>query len=178
MSADGAPKEWDFTLVPFAEVVRRLLDTVRAGSIIEVGADRGDFTAELLDWAAQSRAGVTAIDPEPAAELLELAEAHPELKLVRGPSPEALGEEPLADAIILDGDHNYYTLSRELRLIDERSERVGLPLLLIHDVGWPHARRDTYYSPERVPEEERQPLARDAMVAPGEPGTVSTGVGF
>lgn len=178
MSAGGAPKEWDFTLLPFAEVIRRLLDVVGARSVTEVGADRGDFTAELLDWAAESGAGVTAIDPDPAAELRQLAEAHPELDLIRRTSPEALGEGPLADAIILDGDHNYYTLSRELRLIDERAGTAGLPLLLLHDVGWPHARRDTYYSPDRVPERDRQPLARDAMVSPGKPGTVSIGVAF
>ena len=32
---------------------------------------------------------------------------------------------------------------------------------MFHDVGWPHARRDTYYAPERIPEEHRQPLAHD-----------------
>jgi Methyltransferase domain len=178
MSAGGAPIEWDFTLLPFARIVLRLLDAVGAKSVVEVGADRGDFTAELLRWAEGSGAKITAIDPEPAAELAELDSRHPELNLIREPNPEALRDAPLADAIILDGDHNYWTLSEELRLIDERSTGSRLPLLLLHDLGWPHSRRDTYYDPERVPEEHRQPIARDAMVAPGEPGTVAAGVGF
>jgi Methyltransferase domain len=177
MSEGGAPIEWDFTLLPFARIVLGLLDAVGAKSVIEVGADRGDFTAELLRWAKGSGAKITAIDPEPATELAELESRHGELNLVREPSPEALRDVPLADAIILDGDHNYWTLSGELRLIAERSGE-GLPLLLLHDLGWPHSRRDTYYDPERVPEEHRQPMARDAMVAPGEPGTVAAGVGF
>ncbi len=81
--------------------------------------------------------------------------------------------------MILDGDHNYHTLSGELAAIAERAEGSGLPLLLVHDIGWPHARRDTYYAPEDIPAEGRQPLApEDAMVAPGEPGTASAGIAF
>ena len=119
-----------------------------------------------------------AIDPEPAPELVELAERRPELELIRGTSPEALSEALPAGAIILDGDHNYWTLSGELRAIAERSDGGELPLLILHDIGWPHSRRDTYYAPERVPEEHRQPLAQDALLTPGNPGTASEGVRF
>ena len=72
--------------------------------------------------------------------------------------------------MIIDGDHNYYTVSEELRMIAERAEgSATCRLLIFHDVGWPHARRDTYYAPERIPEQHRQPLAQDAELAPGEP---------
>jgi Methyltransferase domain len=177
MSA-GAPTEWDFTLLPFAGLARDLLDAAGANTVVEVGADRGDFTRELLDWAEGTGAAVTAIDPEPAPELIELTESRPELALVRATSPEALEGEPPADVYFLDGDHNHHTLSRELRAIAERSAGSGLPLLLLHDVGWPHARRDTYYAPERIPEGHRQPLARDALVAPGNPGLATSGIRF
>jgi hypothetical protein len=80
--------------------------------------------------------------------------------------------------VIIDGDHNYYTLSEELRLIDESADGVGLPLLLFHDVCWPHARRDTYYQPDRIPEAHRQPLAHDVALAPHEPGTTSAGLHY
>ena len=62
-----------------------------------------------------------AVDPEPQPDLRELAAAHPELELVEATSHEALARAPDADAIIIDGDHNYYTLSEELRLIGERA---------------------------------------------------------
>jgi hypothetical protein len=183
MSAGGAPIEWDFTLVPFAPLIVRLLDAVAPEVVIEVGADQGDFTRELLRWASGRRVEVIAVDPEPGPGLIELAEQQrldqgTTLRLVREPSPAALRGLPSPGAIVLDGDHNYYTLSEELRLIKERSLESGLPLLLVHDVGWPHARRDTYYSPERVPEGDRQPLAEDVRVAPGVPGAVNTGVIF
>ena len=57
----------------------------------------------------------------------------------------------LADVVVIDGDHNYYTVSEELRLIGERAPGADLPLLLFHDVCWPHARRDDYFAPERDP---------------------------
>jgi Methyltransferase domain len=177
--ADGsAPQDWDFTLLPFAGLILRLLDVVAPSAVIEVGADKGDFTAELLDWATGPGTRVVAIDPAPAPELVELAERRSELELIRGPSPEALREALPAGAIILDGDHNYWTLSGELRAIAERSDGGELPLLIFHDIGWPHSRRDTYYAPERVPEEHRQPLVQDALLTPGNPGTATEGVRF
>jgi hypothetical protein len=177
MADGGAPQDWDFTLLPFASLILRLLDAVAPEAVLEVGADKGDFTAELLDWSSQRDARVTAVDPEPAPELLALADRRPELSLIRRPSPEALEEALPAGAIILDGDHNHWTLSRELRAIGGHAGET-LPLLLLHDIGWPHARRDTYYAPDRVPEEHRQPLAQDALVTPGNPATAAEGVRF
>ena len=98
-------------------MIERLLEAVQPASVIEVGADRGDFTELLLDWARGSGARVVAVDPDPPPELLELAERHPELTLVRRPSTEALAELDPPDAVILDGDHNYHTVSEELKLI-------------------------------------------------------------
>jgi hypothetical protein len=178
MAPGGTPEHWDFTLLPFASIITRLLDAVAPQSVVEVGADQGDFTEELLEWAGPHGAVVTAVDPEPAPQLIELADAHSELRLVRKASLEALVELPLAQAIILDGDHNYYTLHSELRLIAEKSAESELPLLLLHDLGWPHARRDTYYAPDRIPDADRQPVVHDAMLAPGEAGMAAIGIPF
>ena len=46
---------------------------------------------------------------------------------------------------------------------------------MFHDVAWPHARRDTYYVPERIPEEHRQPLAHEVYLSPTEPGVAEDG---
>jgi hypothetical protein len=133
-------------------------------SVAEVGAFRGELTRQLLE----STAGrVVAVDPEPPEELVALQRTHPELELVRETSLEALGSIPIPDAVILDGDHNYFTMEGELRLIDERAD--PFPLLLAHDVGWPLARRDAYHAPDRIPPEQRQPLTPGVELAP-EPG--------
>ena len=165
------------SLANLSEVVIACLDAIDAGSVIEIGAHRGELTAVLLEWADGAGAGVSAVDPAPAAELEELEREHPELELVRETSHEALRRLPLPDAIVLDGDHNHYTLTGELGLIAERLEGE-LPLLLLHDVCWPHARRDTYYAPDRIPEEHRHPLAQRAALAPGEPGLAPAGLRY
>ena len=61
--------------------------------------------------------------------------------------------------MIIDGDHNYFTVREELRLIGERAPGAELPLLLFHDVGWPHARRDDYHDADAIPAEHRHPVA-------------------
>ena len=60
-----------------------------------------------------------AIDPAPEPALRELAAERADLELVEGPASRRSAELD-AEAIILDGDHNYFTLSEELRLIGER----------------------------------------------------------
>jgi predicted O-methyltransferase YrrM len=139
------------------ELLHPLLDAVRGRSVVEIGAFRGELTSDLLNWAAQAKAHVVAVDPEPAPALEALGQRHPELELIRQTGVEALRQISSPDAVIIDGDHNYYTVSEELRAIDERFGASG-PLLMFHDVGWPLSRRDTYHAPDRVPEEHRQPL--------------------
>jgi methyltransferase family protein len=172
------PAGWGYSLANLGEILFACLDAIPARTVAEVGAYRGELTRELLDWAAGSGARVTAIDPDPPDELLDLERRRPELELLRETSHEALRRISLPDALIIDGDHNYYTLSEELRLIAEGAAGSLLPLLMFHDVGWPHARRDTYSAPDRIPEEHRQPLAHDVALAPWEPGVAEAGLSF
>jgi Methyltransferase domain len=171
------PGGWATSLLHNAELVLGCLNAVDAHSVVEVGAFMGELTRLLLRWAETSGASVVAIDTRPHPDLEALEYAHDNLRLVRSTSHEALAELPIADVIILDGDHNYYTVSEELRIIAERTatQRRQLPLLLLHDVGWPHGRRDDYYVPERIPAEHRQPLAH-AGLYPGELGTYHGGI--
>lgn len=160
------PGRWGASLATHAELLVACLDATQPHSIVEVGAYAGDVTRILLDWARGSKARVTAIDPDPNENLVALAAERSELELIRQPSLDALRGLPSPDLAIIDGDHNYYTVSEELRLIAE----AELPLLIFHDVGWPHARRDNYYSPDLIPEQHRQPLVEAAGLFPGEPG--------
>jgi hypothetical protein len=178
------PGRWGHSLANLAEIMFPLLDAVGARSVVEIGSYEGDLTSELLGWAdgAARREGdairVTAIEPAPREELDELSRRRPELELIRETSHEALRHIALPDAVIIDGDHNYYTVREELRLIDERSAGAGLPLLLFHDVGWPHGRRDAYYVPEQIPDEYRETMVRGAHVFPSEPGLVAGGLPY
>jgi hypothetical protein len=170
------PDEAGYSLGNFFEIWGACFDAAEIRSVIEVGAERGRLTQELLKWAAPSGAKVTAIEPEPISDLIELLDEYPDLEVVEETSLEALPHLPIADAIVLDGDHNYYTLSNELRLIAERSERI--PLLVFHDVCWPLARRDQYAAPDRIPPEHRHAYGEDIKLVPGNPGTTERGLPF
>jgi Methyltransferase domain len=170
------PGRWAASLLNVREPILDCLDASGARSVLEIGAHAGDLTRALIDWAGGSGARVIAIDPNPADDLASLAAERRELELLRQTSHEALAEIEPPDAVIIDGDHNYYTVSEELRLIAERSEGRGLPLLILHDVGWPHGRRDSYYEPERIPDGHRQPLVERGGLMPGEPGLVEGGL--
>jgi hypothetical protein len=163
------PGRWAHSLIHHAEVMLPCLDAAAARSVVEVGAYAGDLTRVLVDWAAKSGASVAAIDPSPQDSLVELAQANDKLELVRETSLEALKHVEIPDAVVIDGDHNYFTVSEELRLIDERAG-AELPLLFFHDVGWPHGRRDDYFAPEQIPEDQRQPLAEGGGLFPGVEG--------
>jgi hypothetical protein len=174
----AGPAHVGYSLANVRELLFGCLEAAGPSSVLEVGAFRGELTRELLEWAAGRETRVAAIDPAPEPQLVELSERHPELELIRKTSQRALREIPPAEAVIIDGDHNYHTVSEELRLIDERAEAGGFPLVMFHDVAWPHARRDAYYDPERIPAEHRQPLAHEAAVAPGEPGIADAGIHY
>jgi hypothetical protein len=160
------PGRWGHSLANLAEILIPCLEAAQVGSIIELGAYAGDLTAVLADWAAGAEARVWAVDPSPQDRLVQLAAERPNVELVRETSIAALPSMPRADAVVIDGDHNYFTVSEELRLIGTRD----LPLVLLHDVGWPHGRRDDYYTPDLIPAEHRQPIAEGGGVFPGEPG--------
>jgi len=172
------PDEAGYSLGNFFEIWASCFDAAGVSSVIEVGAERGRLTQELLRWAQPSGARVIAIEPAPISDLLELVDEYPELELVEETSLDALEHLPIADAVVLDGDHNYYTLSNELRLIAERAPDGRVPLLVFHDVCWPLARRDQYAAPERIPDEHRHPYGEDIKLLPGNRGTAERGLPF
>jgi hypothetical protein len=173
------PERWGVSLAQMTELIRPCLDAAGVRSVAEVGAFAGDLTRVLVHWATGAGAHVMAIDPAPQEGLIELARGHPELELIRETSLEALPRIPLPDAIVIDGDHNYYTVSQELRLIGERAAGAELPLLLFHDVRWPHGRRDDYFAAEQIPESDLHRTAGGAGgVYPGEPGVRAGGLPY
>jgi hypothetical protein len=172
------PEELGYSLANLAEVLFPCLDAVGARSVAEIGAFTGSLTRELLAWSATRDARITAIDPNAEGELVELANEHPELELLYERSNDALRRIELPDAVIFDGDHNYYAVSQDLELIEERSPDGRIPLLIVHDVGWPHGRRDVYFEPEAIPADHRQPMAHEVKISPGNPGLADGGLSY
>lgn len=168
---ESDPGQWGASLINNGEVMLQCLQTAGARSVVEVGAYAGDLTRYLLDWAAGQEGQdvrVWAVDPSPQPALAELAQQRAELTLLRATSRQALADLQPVDAYVIDGDHNYYTVAEELRLIRERRPAdAPPPLLIFHDVGWPHARRDDYFDPDQIPAEYRQPTIEGGGLFPG-----------
>jgi hypothetical protein len=175
---ENDPGRWAHSLINHAELVFGCLDAAEVRTVAEVGAYAGDLTRLLVDWASERDGRVWAIDPHPEDRLVQLDAERSELELVREPSLAALERIPLPDAVIIDGDHNYYTVSEELSRIAARTSSGELPLLLFHDVCWPHGRRDAYFAPDEIPEEHRQPMAEGATLFPGVEGTRTGGLPY
>jgi hypothetical protein len=158
-----------------AEIILPALEIAGAREIVEVGVEGGIMTRRLIDYAKGTGGSLTSIDPAPSAAAQSTFAKYRCARLIHGTSLEEL-PSLTADAYIIDGDHNYYTVRRESELAWEQFQRARKPFLAFyHDVGWPCARRDLYYAPERIPEEHRQPHAWDRGLTLGEPGTIEGG---
>lgn len=158
-------------------VVEPLLEAARPAVIVEVGAQGGLNTQQLLDFARRHQSIVHVIDPAPTFDVEDVKRRYgPHFVFHAALSLEILGELAPPDAVLIDGDHNWYTVSRELRLLAKCCERSGqaFPLTLLHDVGWPYGRRDLYYDPQTIPAGYRQPYERAGLI-PAQSATVSEG---
>lgn len=150
-------RHWDSRILP-------LFDIVVPRVVIEIGARTGHNTKRILEYCAAYGAHAHIIDPEPIGNRGEIAEAlgaagtyHPRISLDALPGLAG-------DLLLIDGDHNWYTVFHELRTMETTARGADRwPVCLLHDVGWPYGRRDGYYVPERIPAAYRQPYARLGM---------------
>lgn len=140
-------------------VFREMFELVFAGreirSVVEVGVESGQVSSVYTELGADV---VYCVDPLPSKQLRETLAKNPKLQLVERPSPAVLGELPIADLYVLDGDHNYAIAFEEVRWIIKHAPDA---VILLHDVLWPWARRDLYYQPSFVPEEDTHPDSSD-----------------
>ena len=161
---------WDTVLEP-------IFDAVQPKIIVEIGSDLGGNTVNLLEVCGQTGAMLHVIDPAPGYDASKWQSEHGDhLVFHKDISLNALSSIENFDVVLIDGDHNWYTVLKELetieRLCDEREQEF--PLVLLHDIGWPYGRRDTYYDPDSIPEEHRKPYEMKGML-PGVPDLVEEG---
>ncbi len=149
---------WNLVLAPVLEAgeVRRL---------VEIGALRGENTRQIIEHLGPTTE-LHVIDPvpdfDPAEHEREFAGQY---IFHRDLSVNVLPDLPPMDAALIDGDHNWYTVYNECRMLAEVSRAAGaeLPIMILHDVLWPYGRRDLYYDPDTVPAEYRQPWERKGI---------------
>ena len=104
----------------FSGLIMPALAAADAADIVEIGAEFGGMSALLADHCAARGGRLTSIDPSPKAEFVEWAAGRPEVRHVAKPSLDVLGDIECADAWVIDGDHNWYTVYHELKAIRGR----------------------------------------------------------
>ncbi|OGQ84397.1 MAG: hypothetical protein A2289_15975 [Deltaproteobacteria bacterium RIFOXYA12_FULL_58_15] len=145
-----------------------LFEAIGAHRVMEIGSQSGAGTRKLIEYCRTHDARCHIVDPFRPPGYVEL---EPELATV-GKFHEALSINVLpdiepCDAYLIDGDHNFYTVRKELEIIhDVTSNKAASsasshgPLFLLHDVCWPYGRRDMYYQPSNIPPDHRNLWAR------------------
>jgi hypothetical protein len=147
-----------------------LIEAAAPRRILEVGAEFGWNTERLLEYCRRKGGLLDVVDPAPHPALHDvLSRFLPEHRYHPLKSLEAIPLLPSPDLVLLDGDHNWYTVYHELQLLFARALQNGAqpPLILMHDMAWPYARRDMYYDPEPIPFGDRHQFACRGIV-PGQ----------
>lgn len=161
------------SLTMFSSEILDCLEIVRPSRIVEIGSESGGVTMELAEWARAHDAVLVTIDPDPAPVVQAASSDNPSLEVVTGASPAALAGLERGDVYVIDGDHNHWTVLEELRFAFGDGDST--PLVVLHDIAWPCARRDQYYAPERLPGGAVHEHSFRGGVRPGNPGLVADG---
>ncbi|MFD0809529.1 class I SAM-dependent methyltransferase [Amycolatopsis umgeniensis] len=124
-------------------------------TVVEIGVESGQVSGIYAELGASD---VYCVDPEPTERVRSAVEANDALHLVTEPSPEVLPRLPVADLYVLDGDHNYAVVRREVAWILEHAPDA---VVAMHDLLWPWGRRDLYYEPSPLKAGDRHPISED-----------------
>ncbi len=146
-------------------ILRPLLQAVRPATIVEIGVEQGRTTEQLLRFCTETGATLHGIDPHPLMDAAEWNERWGDTwTLHRGRSLDVLPTLPPFDAILIDGDHNWYTVYHELQAIHRHArEHARQPIIFLHDIAAPYGRRDQYCDPEAIPAAHRHPWKRQGI---------------
>lgn len=165
------------SLAEFASITLPVLEAAGVRSVCEIGAEHGGNSTVVGEWLAGRGGTLLSIDPAPGAAFLDWVAEHGEVaRHLPSTSLAAIETAGAHDAWFIDGDHNWYTVFNELTLIHRVQRAADRPLLvMLHDVGWPWARRDLYYAPQRIPEDFRQPHSFELGVTRGSRAAIRGG---
>src|ERR687894_1538058 len=147
-------------------IIEPVLEALQPRSIVEIGSDKGFNTRNLVEFCQRSDAKLHVVDPLPKYDVAAWQERYGEhIAFYSVLSLNAMLLIDRFDVVLIDGDHNWYTVLSELKLIEKRCKELSqpFPLVLMHDIGWPYGRRGLYYKPETIPDAYRRPFSKEGM---------------
>jgi hypothetical protein len=148
--------------------IKPLIETAQPRRVMEIGADSGWNTRNILEFCRTSGAHADIIDPAPQPSLHDVFAQFTakEYRYYPLKSLAAIPQLETPDFALIDGDHNWATVYSELSLLHARADELGLPppIIISHDVAWPYARRDMYYNPDDLEASQKHPYAYRGML--------------
>jgi len=128
----------------------------------EVGASYGASTDVL---ASLPNLAITVVDPCIDTDLEQKYANNRQITVRKGASLDVLPSlMDSFDCFLIDGDHNWYTVYNELRIISDRNLLREGGMVFFHDVDWPYGRRDMYFRPDLIPAEYRHECQQKGVV--------------
>ena len=142
-------------------LIRPIIEEIGAKYIVEIGSESGINTKNILEYCQSHDARMSTIDPAPLFDVDKCKKEYGnKFEIHEGLSLSILPLLTDYDVVLIDGDHNWYTVYNELKIIEKTFKGKKFPIVFLHDVGWPYARRDLYYNPSNIPEAYRQPYKK------------------
>ena len=142
-------------------IIRPLFDEIKPNHIVEIGAEKGLNTLNILEYCRENNSKLTSIDPLPQFDIDYVKRKYSEnFTIYEDLSLNCLSEVENFDVILIDGDHNWYTVFNELNVINSKFQENKFPFVILHDVSWPYGRRDMYYNPDTIPFEFLNPYKK------------------
>ncbi|MBA4494332.1 class I SAM-dependent methyltransferase [Paenactinomyces guangxiensis] len=149
------------------KIIQPIFKKRNVQSIVEIGAASGAHTVKILKCCCERNAKLFVIDPFPQFDTASFQSIYGNrLQIWRQISLCALPQIKHYDAVLIDGDHNWYTVYHELKIIENKAKQTGkFPIVFLHDTEWPYGRRDMYYLPDTIPAHYRKPYSTKGIKA-------------
>ena len=159
-------------------IIEPIFKIIKPKKIIEIGSEYGINTKNILEYSHENNSYLITIDPNPKFNVEELKKEYPNIfNFKKDISLNSLKSIDDYDLILIDGDHNWYTVYNELKIIEQKFNEKELPIILLHDIGWPYGRRDLYYNPSNIPKEYLNPYEKLGIL-PGKDELVKHGLNY
>lgn len=136
------------SMVNYRSILFPLIERVSKKGVVEIGGYQGNHLKELNSLSKQLGVKLHSVDPNNKVNDDKLDEEYSNVKFYNMTSKRYLLEHKKdLDVYIIDGDHNYETVSFELEIL---LNDPCVNLIVLHDTSWPCRRVDTFYSKEEM----------------------------
>lgn len=150
--------------------IKKFLSTIEVPSVLEVGLDRGVTTIPIVNFMLRHHKSFNFIGVDVMLQEsllitlnnLDFANSEQNICLMHDSSlnvlPQLVKDSRKFNVVLLDGDHNYYTVSKELAYLDSLAAENALVIIDDYHGRW--AEQDLWYAESEGYEKAQQATKR------------------